>query len=140
MSSLLEAVMRGSGPSQFTDPRGIAVHPTTGQIFVADMINNRIQVFTKDLIFSHTITHKNIWCPCDVALDNEGYLYITEYYDNLCITKLTTTGEYMKRIAILDSTDYSIKKMLIKSLTSISHCYFFHLTIHNNLVYVSKQW
>ena len=41
---------------QFNTPAGITVHPTTGQIFVADSLNHRIQVFTNDLTFSRTIT------------------------------------------------------------------------------------
>ena len=45
-----------SGQLQFNYPGGITVHPTTGQIFVADNINKRIQVFNNDLTFSHTIT------------------------------------------------------------------------------------
>ena len=41
----------GSGQLQFNDPAGIAVHPTTGLVFVADSGNNRIQVFYSDLTY-----------------------------------------------------------------------------------------
>ena len=34
----------GNHPLQFNDPRGIRVHSTTGQIFIADTYNHRIQV------------------------------------------------------------------------------------------------
>ena len=46
----------GNGRLQFHYPRGITVHPTTAQIFVADSYNNRVQVFSLDLSYSHTIT------------------------------------------------------------------------------------
>ncbi len=39
---------RGINAGQFSHPRGLAVHPTTGHIYVADMKNNRIQVFKPD--------------------------------------------------------------------------------------------
>lgn len=39
---------RGVNAGQFSHPRGLAVHPTSGHIYVADMKNNRIQVFKPD--------------------------------------------------------------------------------------------
>ena len=90
----------GSGELEFRYPEGITVHPTTGQIFVAEFGNNRIQVLNEDLTFSHMITlhgDKQLDRPIDVSLDNDGYLYIAEW-GNHCITKVTTTGEYITRI------------------------------------------
>ena len=71
----------GSGQLQFDHPRGIKVHSTTGQIFVADSGNKRIQIFNNDLTFSHTITlhgDKNFNCAWDVSLDSDGSLYVAE--------------------------------------------------------------
>ena len=76
----------GSGRLQLNIPAGIAVHPTTGQIFVADGGNDRIQVFNNDLTFSHTITrsgNKSFNHPHDVALDNEGCLYVAVLQSSL---------------------------------------------------------
>ncbi len=42
---LLKFGQRGVNAGQFSHPRGLAVHPSTGHIYVADMKNNRIQVF-----------------------------------------------------------------------------------------------
>ena len=117
----------GSGRLQFNIPKGITVHPTTGQIFVADCFNNRIQVFNNDLTFSHTITrsgNKSFNHPHDVALDNEGYLYVAEHY-NHCITKLTTKGQYITRFG---SQGFAPGQLFFPS----------SLTINNNLVYVSE--
>ena len=117
----------GSGRLQLYTPAGITVHPTTGQILVADGGNNRIQVFNNDLIFSHTITpigNKSFNNPFDVALDNEGYLYVAEHWSH-CITKLTSEGQYIKRFGSIGS----------------AHGQLFYpssLTISNNLVYVSE--
>ena len=92
---------RGNGSLEFDWPRGIAVHPTTGEIFVADYNNDRIQVFNgADLSFSHTIAHKKLKQPFDVAVDKNGCLYTTECGSN-SISKYTTKGQYIKRIVSL---------------------------------------
>ena len=46
---------KGSKPLQFNVPSGIAISPTTGQIYVADWGNHRIQVLNLDLAFSYSI-------------------------------------------------------------------------------------
>ena len=114
----------GSGHLQFCFPEGIAVHPTTGQIFVADSSNKRIQVFTNDLVYSHSITSSWLIRPKDVALDDEGYLYVV---DNLkdCIIKLTVKGEF-----IAGYGSYGSAPGELSSPSSV--------TIGNNLVYVSE--
>ncbi len=124
---------RGSGRLQFNYPKGITVHPTTGQIFVADEHNNRIQVLNNDLIFSHTIsTISNGWFstiiilkPYDVAVDNEGYLYVAQYNNNY-ITKLTTKGQYITRFGSYGSAP---GKLYHASA----------LTINNGLVYIIEE-
>ena len=118
----------GSGRLQFNTPAGMTVHPTTGQIFVADRRNHRIQVFNDDLTFSHIITPSDgrlFEGPNDVALDNEGYLYVAEHR-NHCITKLTTKGQYIKIFGYKGSAPGQLSFP-----TS--------LTINNNLVYVTEE-
>ena len=118
---------RGSGRLQLSNPRGIAVHPTSGQVFVVDSDNNRIQVFNNDLTFSHTIsgnTRHIILMPFDVAFDNDGHLHVAEC--NGWITILTTSGQY---IAMYGSRGPAPGKLMHP----------FSLTIHNNLVYVTES-
>ena len=117
----------GSGRLQFNYPAGIKVHPTTGQILIADRDNNRIQVFNNDLTFSHSIApsgNHQFKFPCDVALDNEGYLYVAESW-NHCITKLTTKGDYIARFGSEGTAPGQLSWP-----TS--------LTINNNIVYVTE--
>ena len=117
----------GSGQLRFCNPRGITVHPTTGQIFIADSLNKRIQVFNNDLTFSHTITQWFTYSfdhPFDVALDNEGYLYLAEFR-NHSVTKLTTKGKYITRFGSSGSAPGQLS-------------YPISLTINNGLVYVSE--
>ena len=96
----------GNGPLELYCPIGIAVHPTTGEIFVADFGNNRIQVFNgADISFSHTIRHGNIASPWDIAVDSEGYLYITDYGTHK-VHKFTTTGQYIHTIATINNSTW----------------------------------
>ena len=117
----------GRGQLQFNYPKGIAVHPTTGLVFVADSYNNRIQVFNSDLTFACCIAlhgDEQFSLPFDVSLDSDGCLYVAEYRKH-CITKLTTTGEFITRFHSKGSGHDDLY-------------YPNSLTINNNLVYVSE--
>jgi virginiamycin B lyase len=70
---------QGSGPGEFYVPHGIAMD-SQGRIFVADRGNNRIQIFDQEgkLI--------DIWKqfgkPCDVAIDANDVIYVTDSDSN----------------------------------------------------------
>ena len=120
--------LHGDPHLAFNCPFGVTVHPTTGEIFVADSGNNCIQVFHSDLDISHTISlqgDKQFNVPTDTALDSDGYLYIAEQH-NHCITKLTTTGHYITRFGSKGTAPGELN-------------YPTSLAISNNLVYVSER-
>ena len=119
----------GNGPLQFNVPTGITVHPTTGQIFIADTDNHRIQVLNKDLTYSHSFGKKGsspeqFNNPSDVTFDNEGYLYVADRH-NHCIKKLTSTGQH---ISTFSSEGYNPGQIKYPSF----------IIIDNNLLYVSE--
>ena len=121
------SAISGSGELEFHHPEGITVHPTTGQIFVAEFGNNCIQVLNDNLTFSHMITlhgDKQLDRPIDVSLDNDGYLYVADFGNN-CITKVTTTGEYITRIGSGGSASNQLR-----SPSSI--------VINNNILYIAE--
>ena len=121
----------GNGPLQFNYPVGITVHPTTGQIFIADTVNHRIQVLNKDLTYSHSFgkegsSPEQFNHPCgDVTFDNEGYLYVADT-NNHCIKKFTSTGQYISTFG-----SYGSNPGQITNPTSI--------IIDNNLLCVSER-
>ena len=118
----------GSGQLLFNTPRGLTVHPTTGLVFVVDSYNNRIQVFNSDLTYAHSITlhgDELFNRPYDVSLDSNGFVYVAEW-DNHCITKLTTTGEYITRFGSKGSAPGQLGHPS-------------SLSINNNLVYVGEE-
>ena len=119
----------GNGPLQFNVPIGITVHPTTGQIFIADNDNHRIQVLDKDLAYSHSFRKRGsspeqFNDPWDVTFDNEGYLYVADS-DNHCIKKFTSTEQYISTFSSCGSNPGQI------SCPS-------SIIIDNNLLYVSE--
>ena len=119
----------GNGHLQFDVPMGIAVHPTTGKIFIADRNNHRIQVLNKDLTYSYSFgqygsSPEQFNLPWDVTFDNEGYLYVADF-NNHCIKKFTSTGQYISTFSSKGSNPGQITKP-----TSI--------IIDNNLLYVSE--
>ena len=120
----------GNGPLQFNGPIGITVHPTTGQIFIADTNNHRIQVLNKDLTYSHSFgkrgsSPEQFNYPYDVTFDKEGYLYVADHY-NHCIKKFTSTGQYISTFSSRGSNPGQIKFPVF-------------IIIDNNLLYVSEQ-
>ena len=120
----------GKDPLQFCHPKGITVHPITGQIFIADTDNHRIQVLNNDLTYSHSFgklgsARKQFKYPYDVAFDNEEYLYVVDHH-NHCIKKFTPKGQYISQFGSHGSNPGQLKDP-----TSI-------VIDNNNLVYVSE--
>ena len=119
----------GNGPLQFNIPIGITVHPTTGQIFIADSSNHHIQVLNKDLTYSHSFgkrgsSPEQFNYPYDVTFDNEGYLYVADS-NNHCIKKFTSTGQHISTFSSEGSNPGQIS-------------YPSSIIIDNNLLYVSE--
>ena len=119
----------GNGPLQFNSPVGITVHPTTGQIFIADNDNHRIQVLNNDLTYSYSFGKngslpEQFNLPYDVTFDNEGYLYVADS-GNHCIKKFTSTGQYVSTFSSHGSNPGQITRPS-------------SIIIDNNLLYVSE--
>ena len=120
---------KGNGILQFHGPTGIAVHPTTGQIFIADRNNHRIQVLNNDLSYCNSFgmygsAPEQFHNPRDLIFDNKGVLYVVDYY-NHCIKKFTSTGRYISKFG-----SYGSSPGQLDYPTSI--------TIYSTVVYVSE--
>ena len=90
-----------SGPLQFNEPDGIAISPITGQVYIADCYNHRIQVLNPDLTFSHSFGSEGSGSaygqfnePCDIAIDGQGLVYVADYRND-CIQKFTPNGKFV---------------------------------------------
>jgi tripartite motif-containing protein 2/3/tripartite motif-containing protein 71 len=64
----------GSGNGQFLSPCGVAFD-STGNVYVADSGNHRIQVFTAEGEYLRKFDHGNLY---DISIDSEDVLYVAE--------------------------------------------------------------
>uniref|UniRef100_A0A1X7TAX7 B box-type domain-containing protein n=1 Tax=Amphimedon queenslandica TaxID=400682 RepID=A0A1X7TAX7_AMPQE len=89
----------GSGPLQFNYPSGIAISSITGQVYIADINNDRIQVLNPDLTFSHLFGSKgsangHFEYLRDIAIDSQGLVYVADR-DNYRIQKFSPDGKFV---------------------------------------------
>ncbi len=80
----------GHSTTSLNYPVGIAIHHTTGDVYVADSKNDRIVVLDPNLSFRYEFSN-TIREPSDVAFDNNGYLYVTQYKIDH-VTKYSSNG------------------------------------------------
>uniref|UniRef100_A0A1X7UI38 B box-type domain-containing protein n=1 Tax=Amphimedon queenslandica TaxID=400682 RepID=A0A1X7UI38_AMPQE len=97
----------GSGPLQFKYPRGIAISPITGQVYIADYSNHRIQVLNPDLTFSHSFgsegsANGQFKSPYGIAIDSQGLVYVADS-DNCCIQKFSPDGKFVGKFGTYGS-------------------------------------
>ena len=93
----------GSGPLVFNTPCGIAISPITGQVYIADRYNHRIQVLNPDLTFSHSFGKKGSANgrfnePSDIAIDGKGLVYVADSENNR-IQKFTPDGTFITQFS-----------------------------------------
>jgi len=69
----------GAAPGQFDILHGLALD-STGRLYVADRVNNRIQIFSPDGKF--IAEWKQFGRPSDVAIDNNDIIYVTDNEPN----------------------------------------------------------
>ena len=99
---------QGKGPLQFSYPCGITINKTTGQVFVADRDNHRVQVLNSDLSFSHMFGKKGsrqgkFNFPHDVAINSKGFVYVSDC-DNNRVQKFTNEGQFAMLFKIKGSS------------------------------------
>ncbi|KAI6658880.1 E3 ubiquitin-protein ligase TRIM71-like [Oopsacas minuta] len=82
-------------PGELNCPRGIAVHYQTGNIYIADMFNHRVQVFTSNgdylFMFSEKMNKPDGICIF------QNKVFVTQYFGN-CINKYELEGKLIKSV------------------------------------------
>lgn len=89
---------QGVGSGDFLKPFGIAAD-SSGNIYVADTYNSRIQVFDSSGTFMKSWGQKgtgsgNLARPWDVTVDSEGTVYVADTY-NCRVQKFDVNGVYL---------------------------------------------
>ncbi|KAI6661350.1 PEP-CTERM domain protein [Oopsacas minuta] len=82
-------------PGELNCPRGIAIHYQTGNIYIADRNNNRVQVFScnGDYLFMFSEKMNKPICICI----SENEVFVTQC-DGHCINKYELEGELIKSV------------------------------------------
>ena len=85
---------------QFNDPAGVATD-SSGNVYVADTSNHRIQKFRSDVTFirmwgSQGSEDGQFGFPFAIALDSSGNIYVTDSL-NERIQKFTNTGTFIRK-------------------------------------------
>ena len=117
---------KGNDPLQFQYPHGIAIHPVTGQVYVADTDNGRIQVLNQDLTFSHMFGSEDqaLKSPSGLAFDSDLNLYIADCGLH-CILKVT--GSTVARISFYGADPGQLNRPRSLAIDS------------NNYIYIAEE-
>ena len=86
-------ITKWGGNGAFVNPWGIAID-SSGNVYVADQIHQRIAKFTSDGIFIKD--WESSINPTDIAIDSLDNVYVTEMFDSR-IAKFTSDGTLIKR-------------------------------------------
>ena len=98
----------GSGNGEFDSPKGITVD-STGYVYVADTLNNRIQKLTSGGTFvtkwgSQGSGDGQFDNPQRIAVDSSGYVYVADSYNHR-IQKFTSSGSFVTKWGSYGSGD-----------------------------------
>ncbi len=91
---------RGSGPSQFLNPYGIAFNASNGKMYVTDSGNCRVQILNSDLSHCGTFGKRGsgkgqFAYPQHIACDNLGNVYVADSA-NHCVHVFTAKGKFLR--------------------------------------------
>ena len=89
---------KGSGPLQFSEPRGIVFNAANSKVYVADVHNHRVQVLNSDLTFSSAFgkygsSKGQFKEPWGIACDNTGKVFVADTGNNR-IQVFTAEGRF----------------------------------------------
>ena len=112
----------GSGDTEFNCPTQVSVS-NSGEVYVADKLNERIQILNSQLKYLRSITHPTLIAPIGVRVMGEG-VYVLSVSDSYLIHLFSVTG---------DKTSYRLPS------SSVSRNASFLLDARNNIILSSDQ-
>ena len=95
----------GSQPLQFSRPVGVAFQESSGELYICDRGNNRVQVVKPDTQTLSCSSVSDHWAnalrffkkPWDIAFDCHGNAYVVDC-DNFCVRVITQDGVLLRSI------------------------------------------
>ena len=100
---------KGDKNREFASPRGVATSDETGNIYVADRDNNRIQIFAENGDYINQFEDENLEEPWGVLI-HQNYIYVTD-----CIQQASSNLTW--KVSLLKNKS---EKKEVGSISSIS--------------------
>ena len=94
----------GSSGGQFQDPNGIAISTSTGNIYVADYFNSRIQIFNSSGVYQSQFSGNSGGANYGLALDSSGNIYSSSYFGSN-VQIFNSSGIYQSQFGSSGSTN-----------------------------------
>ncbi len=112
--NLFERPGPGTGRGQFDQPRGIAVSPTDGSVYVVDSGNNRVETFNADGEFvgiwggdtggSVSFAKVDAGGPTGIATGSNGLIYVCDTWNHRIVV-LDQSGRQVNAFGQFGNTD-----------------------------------
>ena len=74
----------GSYPGELYFPYGVSIELESGHIYVADIINNRIQIFSQTGDYLNQFGHQHLYRPYGILIHQDN-IYVTDIYHHAII-------------------------------------------------------
>jgi DNA-binding beta-propeller fold protein YncE len=87
----------GSGNGQFQSPRGVAIQQSSGNVFVADSGNGRVEKFSAGGSFLAAFGQGRLSFPTSIATDGMGKVYVGDAGTNT-VLKFDANGNFVSTI------------------------------------------
>jgi len=93
----------GSGPGQLSGPSGLIYNPINGSLYVSEVGNDRVQIFSTAGIYQGQFSslgsgNGQINNPYTLAIDSIGNIYVADSVNNR-VVKFDSTGAWIRNIA-----------------------------------------
>ena len=102
----------GSGAGQFNAPSGVVYNPVNGNLYVSDVGNDRVQIFSTTGTYisqfgSLGSGNGQLNNPYTLAVDGRGNIYAADSGNNR-VVKFDATGAFLRNIAVGASNPYGV--------------------------------
>ena len=88
-TSIVATGKKGRAPGEFYFPKGVAIHGETHQIFVANMFNHRVEIFSETGEFLHQLGVGQLLDPRGIAIHGDS-VYVS-CWGNHTVSKFSLT-------------------------------------------------
>lgn len=106
-----KAGLTGTGNGELKSPRAIAINPTTGNVYVADTENNRIEELSSAGAWVANLGNLSLKEPQGVVVDSAGDIYASDTTNNR-VLEFSPGGELKTEFGTLGSANGQLKAPL----------------------------